>query len=71
MARGAFALGLVIGGLGGLAAGYVISRNGQPEAEAPAGAIDLTNAISKNETPGSAVIEPAAVARPGAKKEKE
>jgi len=41
------------------------------EAETPAGAIDLTSAIGKNETPGGAAAEPVAAGVKETKKEKE
>jgi hypothetical protein len=44
MARSEFALGVAVGGLAGVAVGYLISRNGHTEAEPPLAAIDLTPA---------------------------
>jgi hypothetical protein len=73
MARGGFALGLLIGGLGGLAAGYVLSKNGSPEADIPIQAIELTDALKKNDAHGGEAIEPraAAVTSKESKKAKE
>ena len=42
MARGSFALGFLIGGFGGIAAGYFLSKNGQSEADLAMSSIDLT-----------------------------
>ncbi|HEV3235307.1 MAG TPA: hypothetical protein VG329_12240 [Candidatus Dormibacteraeota bacterium] len=46
MSRTGFAVGLVVGGLGGLAVGYLLYRDSQNGAQpAPMGSIDLTPAI--------------------------
>jgi hypothetical protein len=46
MARSGFAAGLIVGGLGGLAIGYLLYRNSQDDASQPAvSSIDLTSSI--------------------------
>jgi hypothetical protein len=40
-----FVLGVLLGGLGGFAAGYFISRDGHGNAESSVGSIDLTPTI--------------------------
>ena len=49
MARSHFAVGLAVGSLAGMAIGYLMSKNGQLEAEPPAGTIDLTPTIEAEE----------------------
>jgi hypothetical protein len=46
-----FVIGVLVGGLGGLAAGYLISRNGNGITEASVGSIDLTPTIELKERP--------------------
>lgn len=73
MARGGFALGLLVGGLGGLAAGYVLSKSGGLEPEVPTQAIELTDKLKTNEAHGGEALEPrpAAVGSKETKKAKE
>ena len=40
-----FVLGVLLGGLGGFAAGYLISRDGHGNTESSVGSIDLTPTI--------------------------
>ena len=40
-----FVIGVLVGGLGGFAAGYLISRDGHGISEAAVGSIDLTPTI--------------------------
>ncbi len=40
-----FVIGVVVGGFGGFAAGYLLSRNGHSDADRSIGSIDLTPAI--------------------------
>lgn len=40
-----FVIGVLVGGLGGFAAGYLISRDGHGLSEASVGSIDLTPTI--------------------------
>ncbi|HEV3232355.1 MAG TPA: hypothetical protein VG245_08880 [Candidatus Dormibacteraeota bacterium] len=48
MARNGFALGVVLGGLTGVAVGYLLSRSGSASSEAPpASTIDLTPALER------------------------
>jgi hypothetical protein len=58
MRRSGFALGVAVGGLVGVAVGYLMSRNGHLEAEMPVGSIDLTPTmeaeIAKAESPSVA-----------------
>lgn len=50
MARSNFALGVVVGGLAGFAAGYLLSRNGQVDADQHGpDSIDLTPAMMAEE----------------------
>ena len=42
MRRSGFVFGVAVGGLVGVAVGYLISRDGHIEAESPMGSIDLT-----------------------------
>jgi hypothetical protein len=64
MARSRFAVGLIVGGLGGLAVGYLLNRNSQEDASKPAVAsIDLTPTIelkdpASNPRGGEAVEAP-------------
>lgn len=56
MARGpGFVIGVLVGGLGGFAAGYLLSRDGQVDATGSIGSIDLTPTIElKNDAPKAA-----------------
>lgn len=55
MARSNFALGVLIGGLAGLAAGYLLSRNGQAGADLSApDSIDLTPALELRQSRAAA-----------------
>jgi hypothetical protein len=56
MARGpGFVIGVLVGGLGGFAAGYLFSRDGQADANGSIGSIDLTPTIElKNHAPVAA-----------------
>lgn len=45
MARNGFATGLVVGGLGGLAIGYLLYRSSRNGAQEPTPSIDLTPTI--------------------------
>lgn len=55
MARSNFALGVLIGSLAGLAAGYLLSRNGQPGADLSApDSIDLTPALELRQSRAAA-----------------
>src|SRR5258708_40088720 len=40
-----FVIGVLVGGFGGFAAGYLLSRNGHSDADHSIGSIDLTPAI--------------------------
>jgi hypothetical protein len=40
-----FVIGVLVGGLGGFAAGYLISRDGHGNSDASVGSIDLTPTI--------------------------
>jgi hypothetical protein len=40
-----FVVGVLVGSLGGFAAGYLLSRDGQGDSEHPLGSIDLTPTI--------------------------
>ncbi len=53
MARGpGFVIGVLVGGLGGFAAGYLLSRDGQADTSGSIGSIDLTPTIElKNHAP--------------------
>jgi hypothetical protein len=53
MARGpGFVIGVLVGGLGGFAAGYLLSRDGHSDAGGSIGSIDLTPTIElKNHAP--------------------
>lgn len=68
MERNDFALGLVLGGLAGVAAGYLISRNGHTEDVPASATIDLTPAMEKAAPPAGRAA-PAAAPRGEAKKE--
>ena len=59
MARGpGFVIGVLVGGLGGFAAGDLLSRDGQGDANASIGSIDLTPTIElKNHAPAAADSE--------------
>ena len=52
-----FVIGVLLGGLGGFAAGYLISRDGQRENEHSLGSIDLTPSIELKDR-GPAVSQP-------------
>jgi len=56
MARGpGFVIGVLVGGLGGFAAGYLLSRDGQADTGGSIGSIDLTPTIElKNHAPVAA-----------------
>jgi len=56
MARGpGFVIGVLVGGLGGFAAGYLLSRDGQADNNGSIGSIDLTPTIElKNHAPVAA-----------------
>lgn len=63
MARSDFALGVMLGGLAGVAAGYFMSRSGQDILEQPpVGAIDLTPAMERRDA--EAASDPAPVISP-------
>ena len=50
-----FVIGVLVGGLGGFAAGYLLSRDGHSDADHSMGSIDLTPAIElKNHAPAAA-----------------
>jgi hypothetical protein len=50
-----FVLGILVGGLGGFAAGYLISRDGHGNTESSVGSIDLTPTIElRGERPQAA-----------------
>jgi hypothetical protein len=51
-----FVVGVLVGGLGGFAAGYLLSRDGQGESEHSLGSIDLTPTIELKDR-GPAVTE--------------
>jgi hypothetical protein len=58
-----FVVGVLVGGLGGFAAGYLLSRDGQGENEHPPGSIDLTPTIElKDHRPVVADVDPPATA---------
>jgi hypothetical protein len=59
MARGpGFVIGVLVGGLGGFAAGYLLSRDGPADASGSIGSIDLTPTIElKNRAPVAAEAE--------------
>jgi hypothetical protein len=49
MARGpGFVMGVLVGGLGGFAAGYLLKRDGQADTSGSIGSIDLTPTIELN-----------------------
>jgi hypothetical protein len=66
MARGpGFVIGVLVGGLGGFAAGYLLSRDGPTDANTSIGSIDLTPAIElKNHAPIGAEVEETAEEKP-------
>jgi hypothetical protein len=66
MARGpGFVIGVLIGGLGGFAAGYLLSRNGPADVSGSIGSIDLTPAVTlKNHAPAAAEAEETAEEKP-------
>jgi hypothetical protein len=61
MSRGpSFVVGVVVGGLAGFAAGYLLSRDGQADSSGSIGSIDLTPAIElKNHAPVAKAAEQA------------
>jgi hypothetical protein len=68
MERSGFAAGLVLGGLGGVLVGYLLSRNSDQDFDRNRPeTIDLTPALKRNAASGSAV--PAPVAEADADKE--
>ena len=71
MARSEFALGALLGGLTGLALGYLISRNGSAAGEAPpASTIDLTPVLERRSAAdAAAAADPAEAQRWRAEKE--
>ena len=51
MKRSGFALGVALGGLVGVAVGYLMSRNGHLEVETEGGSIDLTPTMQTGGSP--------------------
>ena len=71
MKRSGFVLGVALGGLVGVAVGYLMSRNGHLEVEAPTGSIDLTPSMAAASATGPAVDPNGETARPARARRKE
>ncbi len=54
-----FVIGVLVGGFGGFAAGYLLSRNGHSDSDHSIGSIDLTPAIELKNRVRPSAVEPA------------
>ena len=65
-----FVVGVLVGGLSGFAAGYLLSRDGHSDADHSIGSIDLTPAIELKTRVRASADEPARPAKPERAEEK-